>query len=563
MTIRVLAIGRTSRDFEILKSTLDSIAEIRVSEFTCDQAAVSHFRSQGADLLLFIPDSTSNSGPTLRRVVEQTHGGLPILVLHDHDHDLLALAEMRALGAQDCLPLSEFDGPQLFRAIRGAVERESLLQELKTVSCRDPLTGLANRSAILAQIERRLRTQSSFTLLFIDVDDFKLVNDCHGHNLGDQFLFEFAQRIQSTLAPSDSMGRFGGDEFVVILDGSLDDTSVQEWIAQAMMQLRRPIFIQENELYAKFSAGVCNTTQGINADRLLQEVDTAMYVAKGRGKCRYVWYDSQMQTDAMERLGLERALWHALENDEISIHYQPQVDLATGRTLGFEALARWVHQQTPISPLKFIPMAERTGLIHEIGLWILESACKQLKQWSSQTPDLRLSVNVSPVQLEREDFADRVLNILADLDVAPGQLTIEVTESGAIKDLARVADMLKKLLQCGVKVSVDDFGTGHSSLSLLHRLPVSELKVDRSFVESIEDETDYSRLFVQTIQILADGIGLEVVAEGIENIGQQSVLQALGYRIGQGYLFSRPLPAVEATAYLNSGFQQAVLPSVG
>ncbi len=403
-------------------------------------------------------------------------------------------------------------------------------------------------------LQERMEVRSPrppFALLFIDIDDFKLINDGHGHDVGDRFLCEFVKRVQPCLSTSDILARFGGDEFVILLESASDDRGVSEFVENLRTSLAAPIRIDGTELFTAVSIGVAAANDSHeHYNQLLLEADTAMFAAKSRGKSRYVWFDSQMQREALERLSFERSLHKAAENNELEVLYQPVVEIQSGRVLGFEALLRWHPPGGTVSPLRFIPVAERTGAIHRIGLWVLETACAQLAQWTSIVPGLTVAVNISPVQLEQQNFAARVIDIVNASALSPEAVTIEVTESGAIKDFDNAFQVLTQLRNAGLRVSVDDFGTGHSSLSHLHRLPVTEVKIDKSFVQAMNDANDYSRLFIETIHTLACSIGLETVAEGIETKQQRESLVECGYTRGQGFLFSPPMDCQEATSIL-------------
>jgi diguanylate cyclase (GGDEF)-like protein len=554
MSIKIFAVENNAADLRFLQQSLSAYTDLEVTCCKRLEDAVDAFRTSACDMLL-LHDSFDAIEEAQRCMPN-----IPIVVLTDSQNVELCSSFIRS-GAQDCLCKAGIDGQQLYRAIHSNHERQKLLTQLRTAANFDRLTGLPNRTALVAEINKRLHTATQaapFLIMFLDIDDFKLVNDSHGHEIGDAFLVEVARRLKACLHYGDMLASLGGDEFVIVLTDVSEDEEVSVLMQSIERTFGEPIFIDSKELYPTFSAGVAKFLPGYHDDalQLLREADTAMYAAKARGKCRYAWYDGKMRTDAIERLDLERALWRALENNEITIHYQPLVDIETQKPIGFEALARWVHAQIPVSPVTFIPMAERTGLIHSIGLWVLDNACNQLAQWSSFAPDIGISVNVSPVQLERDTFAANVLGVLDKHGLQPNRLTIEVTESGAIKDFEHVAKMLTTLMNAGVRISIDDFGTGHSSLSLLHKLPISEVKVDRSFVSCLEDDLDYSRLFVQTIQMLASGIGLDVVAEGIELETQEKLLLDCGYTVCQGYLYSRPMPASEAGIYLHALLDQ-------
>lgn len=551
--VRIVAIDDDASDLMIIDYALQQYQDLQLVTFTDIATAAEDLRQTPADIILLDlcmpPDERFQGVARVLACAPET----PVIVLTGRE-EIEIYSDAIQAGAHDCLCKNGISGPLLYRCIRNTLERHKLQQQLRQAACTDTLTGLPNRAAMVSELESRLASgaaRNPFCLLFVDIDDFKLINDGHGHDVGDRYLVEFVQRVSQCLKPTDLLARFGGDEFVILLNDAVEDLQVSDFVSQVLDALSSPIVIEGNELFSAVSIGVVSATdRHVQYNQLLLEADTAMFVAKSRGKSRYVWFDSEMQQQALERLSFERSLRHAVDNNEFELLYQPVVQIESGQVVGFEALVRWHPPQGMVPPLKFIPVAERTGAIHRIGQWVLETACSQIKDWIALEPEVTVAVNVSPVQLEQKLFAESVLDVLHRHDVPPTRLTIEITESGAIKDFERVAQVLADLRQAGVRISVDDFGTGHSSLSQLHRLPVSEVKIDKSFIQAVEDATDYSRLFVETIQALATSIGLETVAEGIETPQQRQLLLECGYSRGQGYLFAAPMKVEEATALL-------------
>lgn len=550
---QVFAIDDDSCDREIISRALRGYAEIHTTVFSDLATALNSAEDEQPDLILLdlcLPGIADYDG---LKEIQSKLGTTPVIMLTGCE-DIAVYREAIQAGAHDCLCKNELGASSLYRCIHSTLERNELQQRLRTAAHSDALTGLPNRNAVVAELERRAVGRGKpFCLLFLDIDDFKLINDGYGHEVGDHYLLEFVNRIAACLGPDDLLARFAGDEFVVVLDGAENDEQVSKFVSCLEDSIAVPILIGGNELYTAVSIGVvASSGDHSHCKRMLLEADTAMFASKSRGKSRYSWYDAEMQQEALERLAFERSLRHAIDRGELQLMYQPLVQIASGAVIGFEALMRWTPESGMVPPLKFIPIAERTGVIHRFGRWAIDVACKQLAAWRILLPEVTVAVNVSPVQLEQNSFCDAVFDALERYSLPPSSLTIEITESGAIKEYDRAIGILSDLRDAGVKISVDDFGTGHSSLSQLHKLPVSEVKIDRSFVHAMQDESDYSRLFVETINILAGSLGLETVAEGIETERQRQMLLDCGYTRGQGYLFAAPMSLEDATEALRT-----------
>ena len=388
-------------------------------------------------------------------------------------------------------------------------------------------------------------------LLFIDLDRFKLINDVLGHSAGDGLLQEVARRLQGALRESDTVARMGGDEFTVVL-GGLHGPSGASLVAAKLLDLvRAPFDVQGNELFVTASVGISVYPQdGADVDTLKRKADAAMYRAKGRGRNSLHCFAPEL--DGLDnRLEMENQLHHALERGEFQLAYQPQYELLSGRLVGMESLLRWRNARLgDVPPADFIPVAEETGLIVPIGEWVLNQACAQSQAWCSQgLPPLRMAVNVSAVQFTRAGFVRSVAQALEDHDLEPRLLELELTESTVMRDVQESASQLASLRQLGVRISIDDFGTGQSSLSYLRRLEVDALKIDRSFVQEIEDGSAPPSL-VQAVVMMAHCLGIQVVAEGVETDRQLDTLRGLGCDQAQGYLLGKPLSAKDAGALL-------------
>ena len=427
---------------------------------------------------------------------------------------------------------------------------EETKEHFRHAAFHDSLTGLPNRAMftelLKAEIESSKRIDAHmFAVLFLDLDRFKNINDSLGHTHGDLLLVAFAERLERTLRPVDTLARFGGDEFAILLSGMTDATDAVRVAQRIQDELTQPFVLDKNSAFATASIGIALSSSGYDrADDILRDADIAMYRAKENGKARYELFDHGMHARAVSRLQLESDLRHAIEQKEFCVYYQPIVCLQTGRLAGFEALVRWNHPRRGIvSPADFIPVAEETGLIVPIGEWVLNEACGQVRQWQLDSPShrsLSLSVNLSARQVAQPDLLERIKEALDTSKLNAHCLKLEITESVVMENAEAAALMFKQLRSLGVQLSIDDFGTGYSSLSYLHRFPLNYLKIDRSFVMRLT--TDNDNAIVRTISTLAQNLGMEVIAEGIETEEQYQQLKMLGCEFGQGYLFSHPVP---------------------
>jgi diguanylate cyclase (GGDEF)-like protein/PAS domain S-box-containing protein len=453
--------------------------------------------------------------------------------------------------------------PLFFGVFLDVSDRKRMEAELERLALYDSLTGLPNRALFndrLSQaIERRSRTQAT-AVYFLDVDRFKRINDSLGHAAGDEVLREVAARIQRMLRPEDTVARFGGDEFTVLCEsvgGVLEAVGVADRLQREIAQ---PLRAGGAELRLSASIGIALAEPGEDADcsRLVEDADAAMYRAKERGGDRTELFDVAMRERAVSALSIEQELRHGLERGELRLFYQPLVSLTSGEIVGAEALIRWQHPERGLlAPDRFLPVAEESGLIVEVGAWAVGEACRRLRDWDRLgcgSPDFGLAVNLSARELTHPDVVSTVLTAVRRSALAPHRLTIEVTESTAMADRDSGFRALRELSEAGVRIAIDDFGTGYSSLDHLREMPADILKIDRSFVAGMAANSPDSALVAAAIA-MGRALEMEVVAEGIETNEQVADLRELGCPLGQGYLFARPLPAEEIDSLLGSDVQ--------
>lgn len=461
--------------------------------------------------------------------------------------------------------LTESEAGQNARLIlqfQDITERKRSEERLLHDAFHDALTGLPNRTLFLDHLRLALERagrhpERRFAVLFLDLDRFKILNDSLGHLAGDQFLIEVAQRLSDCLRAGDTVARLGGDEFTVLIEEVTGLEEVKEVAARIQSEMTRPFMIKGQEVFTAASIGIALGGPDYQSpEELLRDADTAMYRAKSQGPGRLEVFDQAMHAQAVRRLQLEADLVRALERGEFTLHYQPIVSLSDGRLAGFEALARWHHpQEGMVSPTKFIPVAEETGLIVQLGEWALREACRAARRWHDlhpRGPSPWVSVNLSIRQFVRQDLPEKVRAILEETGLPPENLRLELTESAVMENVEVAIDILRRVHALGVRLSLDDFGTGYSSLSYLHRFPINTLKVDRAFVQRMEDGGENAEI-VRTVATLAKALRMEVVAEGVESARQAAALKSLGCQLGQGYFFSRPLEIEAADGLVADG----------
>ncbi|HVG37702.1 MAG TPA: EAL domain-containing protein [Pyrinomonadaceae bacterium] len=459
------------------------------------------------------------------------------------------------------VPFTYHDKSAVQVVARDITARKKVEAKLLHDAFHDALTGLPNRALFMEHlklaVERAKRPpQQLFAVLFLDLDRFKNINDSLGHPIGDKLLIAIAGRLETCLRHFDTVARFGGDEFAILLNG-VDDASDAVRVAERLQEsLKKPFSLGGHDVFSTASIGIALCSPDYyQPEDVVRDADTAMYRAKALGKARHEVFDVEMHARAVALLQLENDLRRAVERAEFCVFYQPIVRIATGEICGFEALVRWHHPEYGlITPGRFIPVAEETGMIVAIDRWVLRKACAQMKRWQKLFPDLaplNLSVNLSGKQFTQPDLIDYVQQILAETFFDARQLTLEITESAVIQNIEAVTGMLVQLCDLGIKLSMDDFGTGYSSLSCLHRFPIHTLKIDRSFIsqDCARDETE----IVRTIIMLTENMNMSAVAEGVETEEQLRHLTELRCEFAQGFYFSHPLPAIKVEHLLARG----------
>jgi diguanylate cyclase (GGDEF)-like protein len=534
---------------EMLAEEPDSPFQLHFSERLAH--GLDFLASRKADLVLLdlsLPDSLGLE--TFAKVYEHSPA-VPIIVLTGTDDKTVALNAVKG-GAQDYLVKGKLDRELLVRAMQYSIERKRYQVQIEHQANYDALTGLPNRTLLHDRLRQAVfaqRAVRSIAVVFIDLDHFKFVNDSLGHNVGDELLKSMSERLRTVLRPGDTVARLGGDEFVLILNDQSNEEVIFRAMQRVAAKVSEPITINGKELYLTCSAGISLYPQdGPDVDTLLRNADVAMYRAKEAGRNNFQFFTAEMNQIVNERLQLEHSLRRALERKEFLLHYQQKVNLKTGAIVGAEALLRWNHPEWGlVRPARFIPVAEETGLIVQIGEWVLHEACRQNRAWQDEglSPGV-VSVNLSARQFRQEGLVRTVSRVLAETGVEPSALEMELTESMVMHNAEAAIALLQGLKSLGIALSVDDFGTGYSSLAYLKDLPIDTLKIDRSFVRDIDAGGDAGEgVIAQAVISLGHSLELKVIAEGVETDAQLRFLTKHKCDEVQGFYFGEPVAPAE------------------
>jgi diguanylate cyclase (GGDEF)-like protein len=533
--------------------------------------AIDHLVKHRVDIVLLDLGLPDGHGLDTLRLAHAAAPGVPLIVLTGLDDEALAAQAMKE-GAQDYLIKGQIETRALPRALRHAIERHRMQTETALMSRQmahsaqhDFLTDLPNRlllnDRLTHAIESALRYSHTLAVLFLDLDDFKHVNDSLGHAIGDKLLKSVGERLLAGVRKSDTVSRLGGDEFVVVLSSIERSEDAALTASKLIAAMVSPYSIDQHDLHVTASIGISiYPTDGVEAEVLIQNADNAMYHAKERGRNNCQFFTEEMNVKAVERQSLEAGLRRALERHEFELHYQPKIDLKSGAITGVEALIRWMHpERGPVPPAQFVPLAEECGLILPIGQWVLLEACRQARAWrDSGLRPVPVAVNVSALEFRGRDFLSGVRAALIATGLESRNLELELTESVLMRDAETTVDTLNALKAIGVQLAVDDFGTGYSSLSYLRRFPLDALKIDRSFVRDITADPDNATI-VSAVISMGKNLKQRVIAEGVETREQLAFLQSRGCDEAQGYYFSRPVVAEQFAKLLETGISETVL----
>jgi diguanylate cyclase (GGDEF)-like protein len=501
---------------------------------------------------LNLPDSR---GTQTVASLQTSYPDIPLVIVSAWEDEAISLRSVKA-GAQDYLVKGHIDGANLHRVIRYAIERKRTELELVRLAHFDQLTSLPNRTLLRERVDhalaRAMRAGTGVATLILDMDRFKEINDMLGHEIGDKLLIEAARRIRACVRDQDTVARLGGDEFAVILEGVSEAKEVLPVIERIIASLNEVRAIDGHEVNSSTSVGIAMYPEnGNDLSELLRAADMAMYQAKSTGRGRYQFFADAMQEEAQSRHALEWALRRAVEKKEFELVYQPQLGLRTGAVIGVEALLRWMSPTRGLlTPCHFIAGLEEFRLINEVGEWVLQTACEQIRKWHEmEFEPMRIAVNVSAQQFEDPMLIDKIRGALKETKLPPEFLELELTESCLMTDPVQASALLREIREVGVRIAIDDFGTGYSSLTYLHEFPLNALKIDKNFVQSVESN-DRGGPISKMIIGLGQNLGLEVIAEGVETEGQLEYMREHGCDVAQGYLYARPESPEDLTPWL-------------
>lgn len=554
--VRVLVVDDNEGDCYLIKSLLAHASSVSYEvHWECVfENVLERVSDLEPDICLIDYSIGINSGLDLIKQLEAVRPYLPTVLLTGHSEHAIDVAAMQA-GASDFLEKPKLESQLLDRTIRYAIEQKGTERRLSSLVEQDDLTGLYNRSGFAKKLKSAMevasRTERMLAVMFLDLDRFKHVNDSLGHPVGDALLREVARRLRACCRSTDIIARMGGDEFAIVATHLKKSSGVGFLADKILDSFSVPFELSGHVVHAGISIGVTTYPNDVgNADQLLMNADMALYQAKDEGRNRYVLFDAEMDLAAKARRRTESDLHHAIANDELFLEYQPIIDARTGALNSMEALVRWNHSDGVRYPGAFIEIAETSNLIGPLGEWVLLEACRTAARWAETGPlRVPVAINLSAAQLAMPGLMGTVQLALAETGLSPDLLELEITESVMIPNLQGSQAVLKRLRQIGVSISIDDFGTGYTALHVLQHLPVDKLKIDRSFVENIENGS-YAPPIVKAVIEIGRSFGLEVVAEGIETDSQLNCLRDLGADQLQGFYISRPKPAAEIETWM-------------
>ncbi len=559
-TVRVLLVEDNAGDARLLREMFgkESPDRFEMTHVPNMRDAILQLAKGATDVFLLdlgLPDAY---GLESVRRAHAAAPGVPLIVLTGLDDEALASEAVKE-GAQDYLIKGQVENRALPRALRHAIESHRIRVNTEFIAQHDAVTNLPNRLVLydrVTQAIRLSRRRKTVTgIIFLDLDRFKYINDSLGHAIGDRLLQSVAGRLLASVRDSDTVTRQGGDEFVILLSELAHQQDAAKSADKILLALAAPHFIGGHELHIDGSIGISvYPPDGEDAETLIKNADVAMYHAKEAGRNNFQYFATEMNEKVVERQSLEEGLRRALERGEFLLHYQPKVNLNTGEITSVEALIRWQRPDRGlVPPGQFVPVAEDSGLILPIGRWVLREACRQARAWQDAgLASVSIAVNVSAAEFRQKDFVESIQTILKETGLEARYLELELTESVLMNNAKFTASVLQKVKAMGIHLAIDDFGTGYSSLSYLREFPIDILKIDRSFVNQITSDSEESTI-VNAIVSMGKSLKHLVVAEGIETNEQKSYLQAHHCEEGQGYLFSRPLPAAQFAVLLHEG----------
>ncbi len=538
-----------ARLLELMLNEMDA-NPIRLDHVTSLSSAQDFLKNNTIDLVLLDLSLPDGDGLDSIQIIQQIDNSLPIIILTGLDDQNFAIKSVNS-GAQDYLIKGQGDGYLILRAIRYAIERKNIEKNLYLLAHYDSLTGLANRDFFHTTLSKSLlrakRNNQTLGLMFLDLDHFKEINDTLGHAAGDYLLISVTKRLQSCVRETDTIARLGGDEFTIILDSIQQSENAGMVAGKILLALAEPFLISNHQVNISSSIGIAlYPKDATNLEEMIKYADTAMYKAKEKGRNNYQYFTEDLNAEVAKTMALKNDLRKAIKQNQLFLHYQPKVNTNNKAIVGAEALLRWQHPTRGlIPPVEFIPIAEQSGLIDDIGAWVIKEAISQNHKWrEKQLKPIFMAINLSAKQFEKRDFVNLIERELLDINMEASSLELEITESLLMKEEQLAQDILRELNDKGHKISIDDFGTGYSSLTYLKRFTVNSLKIDRSVIKDITSNQDDAEI-VKAIIAMAHALRLIVIAEGVEEQKQLAFLQLHNCDEIQGYLFSKPVSAEE------------------